>query len=107
MGGDTAEEALPLLHRLRAENKGALFAYGVEVGEAGKYAVPRAVTKKTPHKLTVLDEIIRAIDVAADFEDRLVADNLACGRKTWVAVKMVIYVTFLVILKTDLDNDDD
>ena len=30
MGGDSAEEALPVLEQLRAENKGVLFVYSVE-----------------------------------------------------------------------------
>ena len=33
----------------------------------------------------IVEEIIRSIDVAADFEDQF----SSAGRKTWVAVKMV------------------
>ncbi|KAF4584676.1 hypothetical protein EYR38_001906 [Pleurotus pulmonarius] len=90
VGGDTAHATLPLLRELRAANKGALFAYSVEVDE--EEAVGSKKLKKDlepPHK-RIVDEMIRCIDVAADFEDsvRVEGKELAKGRKTWVAVKM-------------------
>ncbi|KDQ30083.1 hypothetical protein PLEOSDRAFT_1053486 [Pleurotus ostreatus PC15] len=90
VGGDTAHATLPLLKQLRATNKGALFAYSVEVDE--EEAVGSKKSKKDaepPHK-RIVDEMIRCIDVAADFEDSVRAEgkDIAKGRKTWVAVKM-------------------
>ncbi|KAF4566625.1 hypothetical protein EYR36_012057 [Pleurotus pulmonarius] len=90
VGGDTAHSTLPLLKQLRATNKGALFAYSVEVDE--EEAVGSKKSKKgvePPHK-RIVDEMIRCIDVAADFEDsvRAEGEGITKGRKTWVAVKM-------------------
>lgn len=90
VGGDTAQKAIPLLRSLRAEHKGALFAYSVEVEEAdatASVAESHAKQKRpSPHNRMV-DEIIRGIDVAADFEDSI-AHNLARSRRTWVAIKI-------------------
>lgn len=38
-----------------------------------------------------VDEMIRSIDVAADFEDGIVGNEpqTGSGRRTWVAIKMV------------------
>ncbi|KAF9487221.1 FAD-linked oxidoreductase [Pleurotus eryngii] len=91
VGGDTAHSTLPLLKQLRATNKGALFAYSVEVDE--EEAAGSKKSKKDVELLQkrIVDEMIRCIDVAADFEDsvRAEGENLTKGRKTWVAVKMV------------------
>lgn len=91
MAGDTAEKTLPILEQYRAENKGVLFAYSVEVDEheaAGKSQ--RNSTKEPIHKLMV-NEIIHSVDVAADFEDqrRSGTESSVQGRRTWVAVKLV------------------
>ncbi|KAJ7219783.1 FAD-linked oxidoreductase [Mycena rebaudengoi] len=69
---------LILLHRLGSANTGALFAYSVEVDEAE--ALPAVAPK------AVVDEMLRCIDVAADFEDRISAKQT--GRRTWVTVKI-------------------
>ena len=93
VGGDTAQKTVPLLHNLRAANKGALFAFSVEVNdaEATAFAKSHAKRKGPPlHKHNV-DEMIRCIDVAGDFEDGI-ADTPAGGRRTWVAIKMVGFV---------------
>ena len=90
VGGDTAQETVPLLHNLRAANKGALFAYSVEVDEAEATAFAKSYTNykgPPPHK-RIADEMIRCIDVAADFEDGI-PNTTAGGRRTWVAIKMV------------------
>lgn len=92
VGADSAEESLPLLHRLRAENKGLLFAYSVEVEEdtAAARGGPKAAVHgpAVPHKLAV-EEMIRSIDIAADFEEKIAPGGRAEARKTWVAIKMV------------------
>ncbi|EJD04539.1 FAD-linked oxidoreductase [Fomitiporia mediterranea MF3/22] len=96
VGGDTALETVPLLERLRAENKGALFGYSVEVDEdeaAGKAKAHghESVQLQPVHK-RIIEEIIRCIDVAADFEDQRerYRNNVTSltGRRTWVAVKL-------------------
>jgi proline dehydrogenase len=96
VGGDTAQKTVPLLHSLRATNKGALFGYSVEVDEADATAFAQSHPKHKgppPHK-RIVDEMIRCIDVAADFEDSF-ADKSSGGRRTWVAIKMVRPVTIM------------
>ncbi|KAF9261971.1 FAD-linked oxidoreductase [Marasmius fiardii PR-910] len=87
VGGDTALGTIPLLRTLRSSNMGALFAYSIEVDEREATAHS---TKKKPtepiHK-RIVNEMIRSIDVAADFEDELL-QGAPAGRRTWVAVKM-------------------
>ncbi|EIN13286.1 FAD-linked oxidoreductase [Punctularia strigosozonata HHB-11173 SS5] len=88
VGADTAQECIPLLKELRAENKGCLFAYSVEVDEAEAAGVQVSHTnehEKPPHKQAV-EEMINCINVAADFEDGLGTERT--GRRTWVAVKL-------------------
>ena len=90
MGADTAEEALPLLEQLRAQNTGCLFAYSVEVDEneaAGKGK--EQAKNQSPVYKQIVREMIHSIDVAADFEDRHLPVGSNTGRKTWVAVKLV------------------
>lgn len=84
MGGDTAHATLPVLKDLRAENKGCLFAYSVEVDESE--AEGNAKFQKEPVHKRIVQEMIRCIDVAADFEDGYSKDK---GRRTWVALKLV------------------
>ena len=90
VGGDTAHACLPLIRRLRAENKGSLLAYSVEVDENGAADGARP-TGEPLHKHTV-QEMIRAIDVAADFEDSQARETIGSGRRTWVAVKLVRFI---------------
>lgn len=91
VGGDTAEDVLPLLTELRSQNKGALFAYSVEVDE--KEAAGKVKTGANDSKLSYMrnvNEMVHSIDVAADFEDMLAGKKgSGLGRKTWVAVKLV------------------
>ncbi|KAF5328486.1 hypothetical protein D9611_014534 [Ephemerocybe angulata] len=111
VGGETASTTLPILQALRAANKGAIFAYSVEVdeqeakGTTSKKGSLEGSSGFPPHK-RIVEEIIRCIDVAADFEDTLrgartatvpyqtitgtgtipsTSDN-GCG--TWVAIKL-------------------
>jgi len=98
VGGDTAQRVVPLLHTLRAANKGALFAYSVEVDEAEAMAFAHSHTMHKgppPHK-RIVDEMIRCIDVAADFEDSLV-NQPDGGRRTWVAIKIVCPIMILLL----------
>ena len=100
------QDTLPLLNQLRAENKGVLFAYSVEVDESEAIQQPatsffsstrsrQSGTQQPAHK-KIVDDLIRSIDVAADFEDRYAHEH-AHGhggaspgdRKTWVAIKLV------------------
>jgi hypothetical protein len=91
VGGDTAEDALPVLRRLRAENKGTALAYSVEAHESSVdqngFSAQLKHSDRPMHK-RIVDEIIHCIDVAADFEDSLL-NGIAAQRKTWVAIKMV------------------
>ena len=79
---------MPLLEQYRAENKGCLFAYSVEVDE--NEAAGRGSDKaKQPVYKQIVQEMIHSIDVAADFEDKHLPPGSAKGRRTWVAVKLV------------------
>ncbi|KAI9445587.1 FAD-linked oxidoreductase [Lactarius indigo] len=61
VGGSTALSCIPLIRQLRAENKGALFAYSVEAD---------------------------ADEATADFEDSRAYADESSGRRTWVAIKL-------------------
>ncbi|KAG9310351.1 FAD-linked oxidoreductase-like protein [Chiua virens] len=95
VGGETARAAFPLLATFRSQNKGALFAYSVEVDEheaAGATSrtdegPSSGKTHGQPVHKRIVDEMIRSIDVAADFEDQFGTLQVA-GRRTWVAVKL-------------------
>ncbi|KAH9982077.1 FAD-linked oxidoreductase-like protein [Lactifluus volemus] len=112
VGGDTARACLPLVRKLRAENKGTLFAYSVEADE-GEATGAASSTRKPAHKRAV-QEMIRTIDVAGDFEDSQIhADETSgSGRRTWVAVKLTallpnpIALLNLSIHLTSLRNRD-
>ncbi|PIL30759.1 hypothetical protein GSI_06927 [Ganoderma sinense ZZ0214-1] len=84
-GGDEAEDAIPVLERLREENKGALFVYSVEVDEAaGKFEASSA-ERLSAHK-QIVAENLHCIDIAADFEDKHSLGKK--GKGTWVAIKL-------------------
>ena len=98
VGGETARAAFPLLSTLRNQNKGALFAYSVEVNEheaagtthhsnEGASSGKPKPNEQPVHK-RIVAEMIRSIDVAADFEDEFGTQGVA-GRRTWVAIKLV------------------
>ncbi|KZT08997.1 FAD-linked oxidoreductase [Laetiporus sulphureus 93-53] len=91
VGGDTAEDAVPVIEKLRSDNIGSLFVYSVEVDEAqatGQAKHDRE-TEQTMHK-HIVAETLHCIDVAADFEDKHSGNNgtSVTGRKTWVAIKL-------------------
>ncbi|EJD55117.1 FAD-linked oxidoreductase [Auricularia subglabra TFB-10046 SS5] len=97
VGGDTARETLPVLEQLRRDNKGALFAYSVEDDEDATGANEGSAYKRR------VNETIRCIDVAADFEDA----HPSSSRKTWVAVKLSALVPSaepLLLLSSYLDT---
>ncbi|KAG6369803.1 FAD-linked oxidoreductase-like protein [Boletus reticuloceps] len=94
VGGETARAAYPLLSALRNQNKGALFAYSVEVDEheaSGEHHIDTGSdsgkTSKQPVHKRIVEEMLRSIDVAADFEDEVGTRQVA-GRRTWVAIKL-------------------
>ncbi|TDL22291.1 FAD-linked oxidoreductase [Rickenella mellea] len=89
VGGETAQSSVPLLQKLRSENKGALFAYSVEVDEqeaAGKRYVKEGNSQTAPSHKRIVNEMITCIDVSADFEESRGVPPSA--RRTWVALKM-------------------
>ncbi|KAI0791689.1 FAD-linked oxidoreductase-like protein [Abortiporus biennis] len=86
VGGDTAHGTLPLLESLRAENKGCLFAYSVEVDE--EEAAGKGKSEKELVHKRIVQEMIRSIDVAADFEDAHNGNSFK-GRRTWVATALL------------------
>lgn len=92
---------MPLLEAYRAQNKGVLFAYSVEVDEEAVAAGasssgPSASSKgSVPQYRKNVEEMLHSIDVAGDFEDRYAAvAGTSASRKTWVAVKLVSMVRF-------------
>jgi hypothetical protein len=87
VGADAAQELVPILIQLQAEGKGGLISYSVEVDAAkaaGKASVP--TTSAAAHK-TFIEEYIRSVDVAGDFEDK--RGTPFGGRRTWVPLKLV------------------
>ncbi|KAF8272420.1 FAD-linked oxidoreductase-like protein [Lactarius quietus] len=105
VGGSTAISCIPLIHRLRAENKGALFAYSVEVEVDA--ATSGSPSFREPVHKRIVQEMIRSIDVAADFEDSRARANESSGRRTWVAIKLSALLpnpTTLLHLSTHLSS---
>ncbi|KAI0308759.1 FAD-linked oxidoreductase-like protein [Amylostereum chailletii] len=89
VGGDTAKKCVPLLERMRAENKGVLFSYSVEVDEASAAGHGDGTKAHVPVHKRIVQEMIHSIDVAADFEDaHPTAAASPSGRRTWVAIKL-------------------
>ncbi|KAI9510632.1 FAD-linked oxidoreductase-like protein [Russula earlei] len=86
VGGDTAHACLPLIRRLRADNKGALLAYSVEVDETETTGGTRSTSE--PVHQHIVQELLRSIDVAADFEESQARETPGSGRRTWVAIKL-------------------
>ncbi|KAI5994218.1 FAD-linked oxidoreductase [Pisolithus marmoratus] len=94
VGGETVQDTLPLIQRLRYENKGTLLSYSVEVDEraatggSGQSSHGDVSSLEQPIYKRIVEEIIRSIDTLGDFEDRLARESgvKACG--TWIAVKL-------------------
>lgn len=92
VGGDTAEDCLPLLRRLRAENMGALFAYSVEAPDPSIHGRTDSLPSQTSSHKDIVAEMLHCIDVAADFEEGSSSADVTVApevRRTWVAVKIV------------------
>ncbi|KAH9048797.1 FAD-linked oxidoreductase [Lactarius hengduanensis] len=86
VGGSTALSCIPLIRQLRAENKGAIFAYSVEA-DADDAASGARSLREPVHK-RIVQEMICSINVAADFEDSRARADESSGRRTWVAIKL-------------------
>ena len=102
VGGDTASDAIPIIQRLRAEDKGAMLVYSAEVDELkkdGRHAPSHGSTSKAssdsnpelslpPHK-RIVEEMLRSIDVAAQTNADTPAGSGREKGRTWVAIKLV------------------
>ena len=87
VGGDAAEDAIPVLERLRAENKGVLFVYSVEVDEAEAAGTSKAArTDETATHKRIVHETLHCLDVASAFEKKHASSH--ADRGTWVAIKL-------------------
>ncbi|KAH9964627.1 FAD-linked oxidoreductase-like protein [Russula dissimulans] len=86
VGGDTARACLPLIRKLRAENKGTLLVYSAEVDE--NEAIGGTRSSSEPVHRQIVQEMIRSIDIAGDFEDSQARETPGSGRRTWVAIKL-------------------
>ena len=92
VGGETAQESLTAMHRLRSENKGALLVYSVEVDEAsahGSTNLFRDAPSEEPIHKRFVEEVISSIDTAGAFEDDIIRRSGEHGRTTCVGVKLV------------------
>ena len=90
VGGDSARDTIPVLRALRAENKAALLVYSVEVDDRAAVSTDSnhiSGQGNAPHKRFV-EEMIRAVDTVADFEDSL-GNPANFSRRTCVALKLV------------------
>lgn len=87
VGGDTARDTIPVLRTLRAENKGALLVYSVEVDDRAAVSNDMSGQGNPSHKRFV-EEMIKTIDTAADFEDSI-SNRGGFNRRTCVALKLV------------------
>ena len=68
-------------------------AAAVAGAETRSNASSESTGKKPAHK-QIVDEMIRCIDVSADFEDQralMEGRDILKGRRTWVAVKFVSF----------------
>lgn len=82
-------ETFPILEKLRSQGTGTLLAYSVEVQDGDAQQLPNGHSIP-PHKVHIA-EIVRSIDVAAEFEAQNLANGLAPS-KTWAAIKLTALV---------------
>ena len=81
---------------MRAQNKGVLFAYSVEVDESDAAGHSSTKNVKEPIHKRIINEMLHSIDVAASFEDTHAQSSISPnGRRTWVAIKLVSISRFL------------
>jgi proline dehydrogenase len=78
-----------LIRKLRAENKGTLLVYSVEVDEHEAVGGTRSSSEPVHRHIQVVQEMIHSVDVAGDFEDSQARETPGSGRRTWVAIKLV------------------
>lgn len=92
VGGDTSQDTVPLINRLRERNLGCLLGYSVEVDEEeAKHATTHDMKHqdgKVPEHEKKLQETMSSISFAGNLEDGQSLDN-AGDRRTYVAVKLV------------------
>ncbi|KAF8839920.1 FAD-linked oxidoreductase [Paxillus ammoniavirescens] len=94
VGGDTVHDVYPLIAELRDKNKGVMMVYSVEVDEneaagAERHGQTNGKASGQPVHKRIVDEIIKSIEVAANFEDGLNSGaGGVTGRPTCVAVKL-------------------
>ncbi|KAL5518438.1 PUT1_2 [Sanghuangporus vaninii] len=98
VGGETAQDMLRVLERMRTENKGAIIHFSAEVDEHASSASVDFSSKKLVNT-EVIKEFTKCIDTAGDFEDSWQAKmgkgetgaELG-GRKTFVAMKLTALI---------------
>ncbi|KAL5535007.1 PUT1_2 [Sanghuangporus sanghuang] len=98
VGGETAQDMLRVLERMRTENKGAIIHFSAEVDEHASSASADSSSKKLVNT-EVIKEFTKCIDTAGDFEDSWRAKmgkgetgaELG-GRKTFVAMKLTALI---------------
>lgn len=89
VGGETAQETIEALRELRNEHRGAMLSHSVEVDITEATSNNSDVVTTPLYKRNV-DESIRAIEAAADFEDEIQARSGDSRlRRTTVAIKLV------------------
>ena len=110
VGGESALETVPVLERLRAQNMGAVLNFSAEVDEEKDKVKSKSKNSSSNSRSRVnkeiMDEIIRCIDAAGDFEDARQAKGGKAtakemymeDRKTWVAIKLVCLPFFTSIV---------
>ncbi|KAL5534774.1 hypothetical protein ACEPAG_1238 [Sanghuangporus baumii] len=98
VGGETAQDMLRILERMRTENKGAIIHFSAEVDEHASSASADDNSKKLVNT-EVIKEFTRCIDTAGDFEDSWQAKMSRGekgaemgGRKTFVAMKLTALI---------------
>ena len=64
--------------------------YSVEVDENGAADDARSMVE--PLHMHTIREMIRAIDIAAEFEDSQACETIGSGRRMWVTVKLVSFI---------------
>ncbi|KAJ3768086.1 FAD-linked oxidoreductase [Lentinula raphanica] len=84
VGGDTAQDCVPLLERLSAENKGGVLVYSVEVGQASTTETPQEARARAKG---IVRQTIQTIDVVADTMDAR-AEPADRHRNHWIAIKL-------------------
>ncbi|OCB89762.1 FAD-linked oxidoreductase [Sanghuangporus baumii] len=100
VGGETAQDMLRVLERMRTENKGAIIHFSAEVDEhASSASADFFSSSKKLVNTEVIKEFTKCIDTAGDFEDSWQAkirkgetgEELG-GRKTFVAMKLTALI---------------